>query len=269
MAFVGSAAAQGPISPYFLTAGDQVMNHRLTGMSLLSWGAANAGEYPIAVYGGSINRVRTSGPITGNGAEYDFNGNVTGGPFSLSGVGSCWDSTTDGNFNYLMDYSNGNVLRASLTYGAVTTLFGGFNFGDFLGITYDRNNNSLWISGWGSNVVRDYTLGGSLLSSFSATAAPGSLTSLALDPADNTLWMGTQNTLGTFFQYSKAGALLQTVVIPGLAGQNTLGGEFPFAASAVPEPMTIALAGLGLAGAAGAGWRRVKRRRKTLRGSKA
>ena len=52
------------------------------------------------------------------------------------------------------------------------------------------------------------------------------LAMIAVDPADNTLWMGSQNAQGSFYQYSKSGTALGSVFYPALASQNTLGGEF-------------------------------------------
>lgn len=259
MLWAGAAWAQGPVSPYFLTAGDQQSIHRLTGTSLFSWTAGDGGEYPIAVFA-DTGSLRTSGfGGGGQGREYDFAGNVIGGPYTLSGIGSAWDATTDGSFLYMVDYTNGNVVRTNLDYTGATVLFGGLGSSAFLGSTYDPTNNSLWISGWINNQVRNYTLDGTLLSSFNAGAAANSLTSLALDYATDTLWMGTQNAFGQFFEYSKTGTLLQTVNIGGLSGQNTLGGEFAF--TAVPEPTTLVLCGLGLCGVIGADWKRRKQKR--------
>jgi hypothetical protein len=63
-----------------------------------------------------------------------------------------------------------------------------------------------------------------------------SITCLALDPADNTLWVGSQNTEGSFYQYSKTGTQLSSVFYPAMAGSNTLGGEFQtFAPTTVQE----------------------------------
>ncbi len=258
MLWAGSAWAQGPVSPYFLTAGDQQSIHRLTGTSLFSWTAGAILEYPIAVFA-DTGSLRTSGfDNGGQGREYDFGGNVIGGPYTLSGVGSVWDATTDGSFLYMVDYENGDVVRTNLDFTGATVLFGGLGGNAFLGSTYDPTNNSLWISGWTNNQVRNYTLDGTLLSSFNAVAT-NRLTSLALDYATDTLWMGTQNAFGQFYEYSKTGTLLQTVDIGGLSEQNTLGGEFAF--TAVPEPTTLVLCGLGLCGVIGAGWKRRKQKR--------
>jgi hypothetical protein len=70
-----------------------------------------------------------------------------------------------------------------------------------------------------------------LISSF--TVPFSNITCLAVDPADNTLWMGSQNTEGTFYQYSKSGTALGSVFYPALSGQNTIGGEFQAVVSGV------------------------------------
>jgi len=74
------------------------------------------------------------------------------------------------------------------------------------------------------------SLFGTLISSF--TVPFTSITYRALDPTDNTLWMGSQNTEGMFYQYSKTGTQLSSVFYPALATQNTLGGEFQAVAPA-------------------------------------
>jgi hypothetical protein len=50
---------------------------------------------------------------------------------------------------------------------------------------------------------------------------------LALDHADDTLWLHDRTTQGTFEQWSKAGVLLNRVAIAGMASQNAVGGEMP------------------------------------------
>ncbi len=144
-----------------------------------------------------------------------------------------------------MDFLTGNVYETNATWGSPVVLFASAGQ---LGITYDPTNNSLWVSDFSSpsaRTVLDYSLGGTLLSSF--TTPFGKITSLAMDYADNTLWMGSQNTEGTFYQYSLAGVQLSTQTYAALAGENTLGGEFAFTgAASVPEPATFGMLGLGL-----------------------
>jgi hypothetical protein len=205
------------------------------------------------VYGSTFRT--TNGTAGLFGYEYTLSGTPTGASYVLPiQIGSAWDSTTDGSHNYLVDFINGTVDQVGLDYSNPVALFGNLGGSAFLGITYDPTNNSLWVSGWTSNQVIDFSMNGTQLSSFSASAATGSLTSLALDPATGTLWMGTQST-GSFFEYSKSGVLLHTFTIPSLAGLDILGGEFGF--YAIPEPAPLALLSLGVLALAGfRRWRR-------------
>jgi hypothetical protein len=158
------------------------------------------------------------------------------------------DGTTDGlTNNYLVDYVTGGVYATNLDWSGLLLLFPtGLINGAVLGITYDASNNSLWVSGFDNDDVINHSMAGLVLSSFSTGF--NAITSLALDPADGTLWMGTQNNFGTFSQFSKAGVLLDTVTYANMAGQNTLGGEFNIEPAAAPEPTTPALISVVVAG---------------------
>lgn len=256
IAVIGRGQALGPVSTYFVTAGDQRNVHAVQGSTVVSTFTTASGgrEYPVFVLNSSIVTSGSSGSESGR--VYTLAG-VAGStvlPFSLSGGASAWDAATDGVSAYLMDYSFGVVYRTALDYSAPVALFGGLGNSAFLGITFDPSNNSLWISGWNSSEVRNYSLTGTLLSSF--TGPTSSLTCLALDPATGTLWMGSQNQQGKFWEYSRTGAQLQSVTFASLASQNTLGGEFAF--TAVPEPATWLqlLGGLVLVAAVARGRRR-------------
>jgi hypothetical protein len=166
-------------------------------------------------------------------------------PSVISG-GGAYDSTSDGSHNYLMDYGTGTVYLTARDFANPVALF---NTGAYdMGITYDRANNSLWMSGWGNNAVTDYSLSGTVLSSFSTGQIYNG--ALALDPADHTLWLvddesNTAN-VGLLEQYSTAGALLSTG--PYVAGAQ--GGEFDLAPT-TPEPGTLIMFGSGILGLAG------------------
>ncbi|OHE85949.1 MAG: hypothetical protein A3G75_04995 [Verrucomicrobia bacterium RIFCSPLOWO2_12_FULL_64_8] len=245
LSLAASIRAQvGPFDPYVLTAGDQGNIHIVQGNAVTaSFAAGTTAEYPIAVFDTVIRTTQSS--ASGTGREYTLGGVPTGAVFTLpSGIGSVFDGTTDGNFNYVVSYTLGNVYRLNLDFTNPVQLFASA-FGSSLSITYDATDNSIWLASWSTNTVANYSMGGTVLSTFSATVVGGSLSSLALDPTTGTLWMGSQSTQGTFYEYSKTGVLLQTVAYPSLVSQNTLGGEFALAP--VPEPGSWALFALGAA----------------------
>jgi hypothetical protein len=198
-----------------------------------SWNQQHPGEYAVAV----ASHVRTLGSP---GAEYTLAGNYTGNDFPYPDVGAAfWDGATDGTHNYSVDYEvGGGVYQFDADWTNPVLLFSVPQ--GYLGITYDATNDSLWLSRFSGNTVANYSLSGSLLSSF--VTPFDRISSLALDPADNTLWMGSQGTQGTFYQYSKAGVQLDTAFYPGLQSQNTLGGEF----RVVPEASARALFACGV-----------------------
>ena len=249
-------AGSGPVSKLYLTAGEQNHNFIVQGNTVTQSNVAVGKESAIAVSGDVRTLIPSSAGSTG-GANYDLNFTDTGGRYTSTF--NFFDGTTDGTHNYSVNYNIGseNVYQTDRNWQTPVALFQVPEA--YLGITYDRTNNSLWISNFHGTTVGDYSLTGTLLSSFNTTF--NSITCLSLDPADNTLWMGSQNTKGTFYQYSKGGVFLQSDTYAALANQNTLGGEFNIAAPAVPEASTTV--SLGLLLALGLGGVTIAARRKT------
>jgi hypothetical protein len=230
-------AQSGPGANYYMTAGDQNQNWTALGGTATSGVQATGGEYNIAVSGD----LRTTAHNGSNlGQQYNLSMTSTGTTYAGTWDG-IYDGTTDGTRNYTMNFATGDVLAYDRNWQGPTTLFNaGGTSGSYLGITYD-GAGGLWISRWNSDVVEHRSMTGSLLSSFNTGF--NSITSLAMDWSDGTLWMGTQNTFGTFFQFSTTGTNLQTVTYTNMAGANTLGGEFNL--NPVPEPASFAVLGLG------------------------
>lgn len=215
--------ARAQTSEYFLMAGDQSTFHVIQGGVLLrSWSPAPGTaqyQYPLVVTG----TIRTMGANVGEiGAEYDLNGNDLGVRYTHpAGPSRSWDGTTDGSFHYAID-SSGFVSRYNQDWTNPVQLFDAGGLGS---LTFDPTNNSLWVSQFGTPTITNYTLAGSVISSF--TTGHRQNMALALDHADGTLWLHDRTTQGTFEQWSKAGALLNRIAVPGMQGQNALGGEMP------------------------------------------
>jgi hypothetical protein len=249
VAFAGVAqAGAGPTSPLYLTyvnAGPNIVV--IQGNSVINsfpeaYGYAPY-EMPIAVYGD----VRTTGYTSDIfGGQYTLSGTPTGTSYavpSVIGSDGVYDSTSDGTHNYLVDSATGIVYQTARDFTNPTALFtapGGRSA--WGGITYDAANHSLWISGGDTTTVADYSLNGTLLSSFS-TGHPAN-NALAFDPADHTLWLVNVDYTGDLEQYSTSGALLSTGPYVGFAE----GGEF---SEATPEPGTLIMFGSGILGLAG------------------
>ena len=137
-----------------------------------------------------------------------------------------YDATTNGSHIFAWDYEFSAAFRFDLDWTNPVELFDLPGQADFMGITYDPSNDSLWISGWDLQTIRNYSQDGTLLSSF--TPNHNLTSALALDPTDETLWFSAFGT-GKFHNYSRTGTLLGDADAPG----DLFGGEIVVS---VPEP---------------------------------
>lgn len=227
---------EGPKSAYYVTSGNSGVNwilrhSKATSFEQVHWfisGGIVFGEHAIVV----DKTVRTLGTNSGtglppsDGAGYTRQGRYSGTDFSypaeLPTTSGILDATTDGRYIYAIDYYNATVWRMDLDWSHPVELFKAV--GNDEGITYDpANNGSLWISSLAENsTIRQYTLTGDVISSFSI---PTGASALARDPHDNTLWFA-HGFDGTFYHYTTTGQFLGSITHPEMAGWNHLGGEF-------------------------------------------
>lgn len=248
----------GPTSPYYLDNADTQTIYVVQGTSVIRsfpW-AYSAKEGNLAV----TNRVTTNGFGSdfglGSAGQYTLNGVPTGLSHAAQATPGFNfevqdDGTSDGRSNYTVQYfatdSRGaaveNVIRTDANWQNPVPLFSVPSAPGFLGISYDRNNNSLWLSGWATKTISDYSLSGKLLSSFSTDSI--TMDALGFDRADNTLWVSLAET-DFLEQWSTSGVLLQTGVPTGLPSFHYFAGDF---AEGVPEPIALSVFGAGLVGA--------------------
>ncbi len=232
------AFAVGPIGEYYLVNWCNGGMHVVQNNTVLrSWSSAGNRELPIIV---EDSRITTFGYDGGAyGREYSLSGSVIGSTTYVqpySGIGF-HDAGTDGTYYYAWAWHNQTLYRFDKNWSNGTSLFG-LSGKNRLAITYDKINNSLWLSGYNdsSYTMQNYSLTGTLLSSFSVLDY--NTGALAMDYNDNTLWYSVSGG-GTFRQYSRTGTLLQTVTIDG-TGSGMWGGEFNFN-NVVPEPASFGL----------------------------
>jgi len=232
------ALGQGPISPLYLEAGGTMWV--VQGTTASSSNNVSSNEYNLAV-DGDIRTTQYRG--SGDGYQYGLNGVATGTSYGGTWLGF-FDGTTDGSSNYTLDYDTGNVWAFDRNWQNGSNLFqlsGGS--GGYLGITYD-DAGGLWVSQWDGTNIQHYSMNGTLLGQFSTGI--NDMTCLALDPANGTLWFGSQTVEGTFWNYSTSGTLLGSESYSNLVGVNALGGEFNVTAAPEPASMAALVGGIAL-----------------------
>lgn len=207
----------------------------ITSGTLIGTYTTSGGQYPIAV-GSSVWLGNYYGS---NASQYNLDGSATG-TTAPSAVVSAVDGTTDGTYNYELGGAfseQGTIYRTNADFTSPVSLFNTASGQDFVGITYDSKNNTLFVSD--DTTVYQYAMDGTLLSQFAKTDDRGSL---AYDPTTDSLWF-VINGSDTIQQFSTTGTLLQTEDIAGLSSNNW-GAEFALGSvgpQTVPEPTTLAI----------------------------
>ncbi len=241
LAMAGIAHAV-PVQTLYVTNGDAGRLAMVNGTTVTTANTFVRG-YPLAVRNTIwLGDYSASGPDLSR--EYTLGGAATGNTTAYTAVDSV-DGASNGAVNYTLGhafYGTATVYSANTDWTGMTAMFDVDGSGNGVtGITFDSASNNLWISDEAQ--MYEYTLGGTLISSFSHAGDRGSL---AYEGATDTLWF-VANSSDTLRQYSTAGVLLDTVTAPGLASNNW-GAEFAQVSNAVPEPGSVALFGLGLLG---------------------
>ncbi len=245
-AFASSArAATGPTSMLYLMNFGEFSGGTVMGLDMIQGNTVNSvptGNFVDTCIAASGD-IRTYGYAPGQaGSRFDLAGNpLAGGPYLNSDGNQMHDGTSDGFYNYSVDYIGGDVIQFDRNWASPVVLFNVPN-GTVGWITMNGVDGSFWLSQYGGpDLVEHRSHAGALLGSFNSGVIGSQ--GLALDPVDGTLWMSLPST-STLYQFNQLGVQLQSQTI-SLPSTSWYGMEFEI--TPVPEPSSIALIGAGLA----------------------
>lgn len=185
----------------------------------------------------------------GEAREYKkSDGSFTGNSASLTGPdpGQLLDGAASAITNFTVEFQSRRVFSANADWTGLAEIFtisSSDADGQLVdGIAFDPSLTRLWFQT--QSLILGYDLAGNLLTSFSHRAGRGGL---AYEAETDSLWLVPNNPTADLLNYSKTGTFLGSVTTP-TRSFNIWGAEM--AVSSVPEPGTLALLGLGLAGLA-------------------
>ena len=239
-AVTAAPAIASNITPYYLFNGDGSLGWQITNGVVTNTFSTFSIGYPVAIRStiwlGHRDDVRA--------VEYTLGGVATG---NTSVGGSAFSQLLDGATGFAANYGveccggTNSVTVANADWSNQQVLFNLTSNGS--GIAFDPSDSTLWISNFGG-IITHYSLAGANLGTINLGTR--FMIGLAYESLTDTLW-GFDRTTNNLVQFSRAGVVLADVDIPGFNPGNPFGGEMAFGATAVPEPVTLALLGLGAA----------------------
>lgn len=240
---LAAGAGFAQTSTLYVTDGDAGRLALVQGGVLQAVQATHVKGYPLTVAGSIwIGDYDGSQP---NSIEYDLAGAPTGNTVLYTSIAAV-DGATNGIGSWQLGSAFGSLgqvfFSPNLDFQGSTHVFD-VPGNDVVGITYDSASATLWVSD--EFHVYNYSTTGTLLGEFEHSSGRGCV---AYEPGTDTLWYVT-NSSNTITQYSKAGAVLQTLTVAGLQSNNW-GCEFPMATLGPPPQLPEPIPALGAWGVA-------------------
>ena len=232
-------AAQATTEVLYITDGDSRTIQAIQGNAIIAQNLATPGQYHYAIV--VRGTIWTAGYAAGQNRQEFANATLlptaNSGAFTApAGNPEILDGATDGAFNYTINDGTGDVLRYNLDWsGAPVTVFTAACGGGICpGISYDPVNQSLWVAD--QTNISQYAMDGTPLGSFAHGDNAGAL---AFETTTNSLWLVSNGPNNTLRQFSRAGALLSTVVTAANYSGNVWGAEFQSFAGAAAQVPTL------------------------------